>query len=63
METKQIIEALQTLENFSSRNPHKLDHFTGTDDMGPYEYFAYGTQFSTPNLHEFIRLVSRQWDN
>lgn len=66
MTTEQIIEALQTLENFQSREPLKIHHYKGEDEIGPYEYFAMyskpGDGFSTPDLHSFINDVIRRWD-
>ena len=66
METKQIINALQTLENFCSRNPQEINHYEGTDEMGDYEYFIHGegtgTCFSSPDIHWFIDCVTRTWE-
>ena len=66
METDKIINALQTLENFSSRNPQTINHYKGTDEMGDYEYFSHGegtgTSFSSPNIHWFINAVKHTWE-
>lgn len=63
--TEKIIESLQILENFHCKDPQKINHYKGVDDMGPYEYFSYGertgTGFSSPDLHWFIDCVTRQW--
>lgn len=65
MTTEKIIESLQMLENFHSKNPQIINHYKGADDMGEYEYFSYGektgSSFSSPDLHWFINCVVRQW--
>mgnify|MGYP003650194610 CR=1 FL=1 len=63
-QTKNIIEALQLLEDFCARDPQKINHYKGTDEMGNYEYWSLkssGTNFSSPNLHGFINDVVRRW--
>ena len=65
-QTKNIIEALQLLENFCARDPQKINHYKGTDEMGNYEYWSHGdstgTSFSSPNLHGFINDVVSRWE-
>ena len=64
--TKNIINALQLLEDFCAKDPQKINHYKGTDEMGNYEYWSHGagtgTCFSSPDLHDFIGDVASRWE-
>ena len=63
--TKEIIKALQLLNDFCNPKQGTITHYKGTDDMGDYEYTEYredsGFGFSSPDLHYFIECVARRF--
>lgn len=64
--TKEIIKALQLLNEFCNPKQGTITHYKGTDDMGDYEYTEYredsGFGFSSPDLHYFIQCVTRRFE-